>query len=275
MAFQMRDMNKGYYNLTPLASSEMVLWNKERTSERVACARSLRRVLPRDSSHTVSYVLLLALACAGSFAAVLHSAYSYTSKQTSTCSGHVTLYADAHLVLCPRSCTLRPARSRHGAAMVPQSRSAAHSRASTLTIGLAKASPRLASPRPASRAHAHTHPGGNPGGLAPLPTFCLAGTGNTHAAEYSHFRASNDVFSDSVYGRPPSRFAPPRFNAAFNKAAGKAGEHGGHRIIVPQPVDPPLPRSQVMVGEKQPRWPAPRSSPFLYGKSGLYPSGSL
>ena len=38
MAFQMKDMNKGYYNLTPLASSEMVCWNKERTAERVAGA---------------------------------------------------------------------------------------------------------------------------------------------------------------------------------------------------------------------------------------------
>ena len=104
---------------------------------------------------------------------------------------------------------------------------------------------------------------------------CCAGAGNSHSTEYAHFRSPNDVFSDSVYGRPPSRFAPPRFNAAFNKAAGKPGERDGHRIIMAQPVDPPLPRSQVMVGEKQTRWPERRSAPYLYGKSGLYPSGSL
>ena len=66
MAFQMKDMNKGYYNLTPLASSEMVIWNKERTADRVAGAHRTRSaciiIRPSGDPHTHTHPRARALA---------------------------------------------------------------------------------------------------------------------------------------------------------------------------------------------------------------------
>ena len=67
---------------------------------------------------------------------------------------------------------------------------------------------------------------------APL-WFQNPGTGNTHAQQYAHFRAPNDVYSDAVYNRPSTRFAPPKFNSPQNQAAGKPGEKDAFRFIVP------------------------------------------
>ena len=110
-------------------------------------------------------------------------------------------------------------------------------------------------------------------GTAPL-WFHNPGTGQTHAQQYAHFRSPNDVYSDKVYNRPAGRAAPPMFTGPHNAAAGKPGEKGGHVTIMPCPRDSPA-YIRDQVGQKQTRWPAARSAPFLYGKSKNFMSGSL
>ena len=98
-------------------------------------------------------------------------------------------------------------------------------------------------------------------GTAPL-WHHSPGAGNTHAADYAHFRKANDVYSDVVYGRPATRVAPAIVNEAHIPAAGLPGIKDGYSTIMPEPIAPPLPGSvKDQAGQFQPRWPSARSAP--------------
>ena len=58
------------------------------------------------------------------------------------------------------------------------------------------------------------------------------GTGNT-CDQYAHWRAKGDIYNDGYFGRSAQNFQPPLLSDASTRAAGKPGDKGGHKIILP------------------------------------------